>query len=89
MRDLEPLPGSGARAQVRRAGLGDIDEAVALSDGVARHLAGSPALVTDVGNHDRPFHEEWLAGCGNALGLAYDDSGAIGRLASGPPSRDA
>ena len=81
VRNLGPLPGSGAGVRVRRAGPADIDDAVTLSEGLARHLARSPAFVTDVDVRDRPFYEEWLAQSDAALWLAYDGDGAMGRLA--------
>lgn len=89
VRDLAPVPGGNASVRLRRAGLSDIDEAVELSAGLARHLASSPTFVTDVDTRGKRFYEEWPAAPATALWLAHDGTRAVGCLASGPASEDA
>lgn len=80
LRDLTPVEGAGATAQLRQAGAEDAAAAVPLFRGLERHLAGAPAFWI----HKLQEPREWLSRPGRALWLAYDQGMAVGCLGAGP-----
>lgn len=89
VRGLEPVLGPTADIDVRRGGLGDIEQAMALFDGLARHLSAGPTYLAYAENQGRQCHEEWVGDPANALWLAFEGEEAVGCLKTGPASEDA
>jgi GNAT superfamily N-acetyltransferase len=69
IRDLTPVQGTIANVEIRRAGLEDVEEAMALDQALHRHLAAAPVFLVD--EHGSEFYEQWLVKSANALWLAY------------------
>jgi GNAT superfamily N-acetyltransferase len=70
-RDLRPAQGTVADVVIRRARLEDIEEAMALSQALQRHLATAPIFLVPEETPEEEFHEQWLADSAHALWLAY------------------
>jgi GNAT superfamily N-acetyltransferase len=93
IRDLTPVQGSTADVVIRRAGLEDIAQAMALSQALEQHLVAAPIFVIE--EHVPPLSpptlrpcsgqalggmkggEQWLANSANALWLAYRDGEVV------------
>ena len=89
IRDLTPAQGALADVEIRRAGLEDIEQAVALSHALWQHLAAAPVFLHSVEKEGRAFHEQWLANSDNALWLAYRGGVAVACMGFEPASPDA
>jgi len=97
IRDLTPVQGSTADVVIRRAGLEDIEQAMALSQALERHLVAAPIFVIE--EHAPPLSpptlggmkggEQWLANSANALWLAYRDGEAAACMGLEPSSPEA
>lgn len=88
VRDLSPVRGA-APVEVRRAGADDIEPALALSEGLERHLAAAPTFLARVERYGRAQEERALADPARALWLAYQGAEAVGCMRIGPPNPDA
>jgi GNAT superfamily N-acetyltransferase len=84
IRDLAPVQGSTADVVIRRAVLEDIEQAMALSQALQRHLVAAPIFVIEehaplfppnVGGDEGG--EQWLANSANVLWLAYRRGEAV------------
>jgi len=76
--DLTPVQGIMADVVIRRAGLEDIEQAMALSRALERHLATAPIfLIIPEETLEKEFHEQWLANSAHALWLAYRGGEAV------------
>lgn len=90
VRDLQPAQGSpAADVSIRRGCLEDIEEAMALSEALQRHMASAPTFLVHAEKRDRDYYEEWLANPANALWLAYDGTEAVAFMKQGPANVDA
>jgi GNAT superfamily N-acetyltransferase len=89
IRDLTPAQGASADVEIRRAGLEDIEQAMALSHALGQHLAAAPIFLRSVGKQGRTFHEQWLANSDNALWLAYRGGEIVACMGFEPASPDA
>jgi GNAT superfamily N-acetyltransferase len=89
IRDLTPAQGALADVEVRRAGLEDIEQAMALNHALVQHLAAAPIFLCSVGNEGRTFHEQWLANSDNALWLACHGEEVVACMGFEPASPDA
>jgi len=89
VRDLEPVHGPVADVDVRRAGLEDVEQAMALDEALQQHMAAAPTFFPHDEEHDRGFHEEWLGNPAHALWLAYHGPEAVACMGLGPASTDA
>jgi len=79
IRDLTPVQETGTDIVIRRAGLEDIEQAMALSQALEQHLVAAPIFVIE--EHAPPLSpptlggmkggEQWLANSAHALWLAY------------------
>jgi GNAT superfamily N-acetyltransferase len=104
IRDLSP-PGVDAVQdlapagpwRIRRATVDDLPAALALDEGLWRHLAAPPTFLAYAGVRDEAYHRQWLADPANALWLAFPDpapragaqSTAVAGLGHGPASPEA
>ena len=77
MRDLSPVQGDSAPVEICRAGLEDIEQAMALSEPLQRYLATAPIFLAFVERDAKESHEKWLANSANALWLAYHGGEAV------------
>jgi GNAT superfamily N-acetyltransferase len=89
IRDLTPAQGALADVEIRRAGLEDIEQAMALNHALVQHLAAAPIFLCSVGNEGRTFHEQWLTNSDNALWLAYQGREVTACMGFEPASPDA
>jgi GNAT superfamily N-acetyltransferase len=89
LRGLQPVQGPASDVSVRRGGQGDIEAAMALTRALQRHMASAPTFLAHSEQHDRRYHEEWLANPANALWLAYDGTEAVAFMKQGPANVDA
>lgn len=89
VRGLQPVQGAAGDVSIRRAGVGEVEEAVALSDALQRHMASAPTFLAHTARRDRRHFEEWLADPANALWLAYDRAEPVGFIKQGPANTDA
>lgn len=71
IRDLTPVQGSTADVVIRRAGLEDIEQAMALNRALERHLATAPIFLVPEETLEKESHQQWLANSAHALWLAY------------------
>jgi GNAT superfamily N-acetyltransferase len=85
MRDLTPLQGTIADVDIRRARLEDIEEVMALDQALQRYLAAGPIFLLLDEEHDREYHEQWLADPANVMWLAYRGAEIVACMALGPP----
>ena len=81
--------GTVADVEIRRAGLEDIEQAMALNHALVQHLAAAPIFLCSVGNEGRTFHEQWLTNSDNALWLAYQGREVTACLGFEPANTDA
>jgi GNAT superfamily N-acetyltransferase len=77
IRDLTPLQETIAEVVIRRAGLEDIEEAMALSQALQRHLAAAPIFLVPEETLEKESHEQWLVDSAHALWLAYRDGEVV------------
>jgi len=89
VRSLEPIQGPVGAVSIRRAGSADIEEAVALSAALQRHMAAAPIFLGHTPPGDREHFQEWVANPANALWLAYEGTQAVAFLQQGPANEDA
>jgi GNAT superfamily N-acetyltransferase len=89
VRGLEPALGPTADVDVRRGGLGDTEQVMALLDGLSRHLSAAPTYLAFTESEDRQGHEAWVGDPTHALWLAFEGEEVIGCLKTGPASEDA
>jgi GNAT superfamily N-acetyltransferase len=89
VRDLEPAQGTTAEIDIRRGSLEDIEQAMALSEALQRHLAAAPTFLAYVQQESRESYAEWLVDPANALWLAYRGTEAVAHLGLGPANPDA
>jgi GNAT superfamily N-acetyltransferase len=89
IRDLTPVRGTTDDVVIRRAGLEDVEQAMALSHALQRHLAAAPVFLRSVEKEGRAFHEQWLANSDNALWLAYRGGVIVACMGFEPASPDA
>jgi len=78
-----------ADVTVRRAGLQDLDRALALNEALCRHLAAAPTFLAYAELPAKRDCERWLANPANALWLAERDAEVLGGMRFGPASEDA
>ncbi|MBM4466303.1 MAG: GNAT family N-acetyltransferase [Chloroflexi bacterium] len=96
IRDLTPVQGSTADVVIRRAGLEDIEQAMALSQALQRYLVAAPIFVIEEHAPLFPLNvegdegrEQWLANSANALWLAYRDGEVVACMGLEPSSPEA
>lgn len=89
MRDLTSLQGAITDIEIRRAALEDIEEAMALSQALQRHLAAAPIFLAPEEERGRGFHEQWLANLANALWLASRGGEVVGCMGLEPSNPEA
>jgi GNAT superfamily N-acetyltransferase len=89
IRDLTPAQGASADVEIRRAGLEDIEQAMALNHALWQHLVSAPIFLCSVGKEGRAFHEQWLANSDNALWLACRGGEVVACMGFEPASPDA
>jgi GNAT superfamily N-acetyltransferase len=89
VRDLRPVQGRDMDVDIRRAGLGDLEQLTALDEALHRYLAASPTFLPHEEEHERRYYEEWLQDPAKAVWLAYQGSEAVGYIGLGPASEDA
>lgn len=85
IRGLEPAVGVPAELEIRRAGPGEIGEALAFHQALERHMAAAPAFWI----HEMEDLEAWMGEPGNALWLAYAGGEALGYMGIGHANPDA
>ncbi len=90
VRGLQPLEGPIADIEIRRAGLGELDEAVWMEKALEQHLSSAPTFLYVAGRSDTEIREdeaEWLSNPAHALWLAYQGAevvACIGQIPSNP-----
>jgi GNAT superfamily N-acetyltransferase len=89
LRNLDPVSGGGARVDVRRARLEDVEQVMALDGALWRHVAAAPTFLVDTEERDRGTYEAWLQDPEKALWLAYRDGEPVAYMGLGPASDDA
>jgi GNAT superfamily N-acetyltransferase len=89
LRSLQPSQCLASDFDIRRGGQENIEEVIALSDALQRHLASAPTFLVHTGQRDRHYFEEWLANPDNAMWLAYDGADAVAFMMQGPANIDA
>jgi GNAT superfamily N-acetyltransferase len=89
VRGLEPARGPSADVDIRRGSLADIEQAMALTEALQRHLAAAPTFLAYTEECNREFHEEWLGNPAKAFWLAYHGAEAVACMRLGPASLDA
>ena len=96
IRDLTPVQETGTDVVIRRAGLEDIEQAMALSQALEQHLAAAPIFVieehaslilSNIGGDEGG--KQWLANSANALWLAYRDGEVVAGMGLEPPNPEA
>ena len=89
MRDLRPAQDRDADVDIRRAGLGDLEQLTTLDEALHQHLAASPTFLPHEEEHDRRYYEAWLQNPAKAVWLAYQGAEAVGYIGMGPASEEA
>jgi GNAT superfamily N-acetyltransferase len=88
VRDLSPLAGATAEAEIRRAGSRDAEVCTTLERALQHYLASSPTyLVTE--EDDGSSLARWLADPAHALWLAHQDGEAVAYLRIESANEDA
>ncbi len=87
VRDPQPLQGPIADVEIRRAGLGELDEAVWMDKALDRHLSSPPTFLYYEDRSDaeiRKDEAEWLSNPTHALWLAYQGAEAVACIGQRP-----
>ncbi len=88
VRDLRPVDGAVPRIEIRRAGMADVDLALAWNGALRRHLASSPTFLPST-VPARSHYEERLANPACSCWLAYREGEAVAYMEAGPANPDA
>jgi GNAT superfamily N-acetyltransferase len=104
IRDLTPVQETSADVVIRRAGLEDIEQAMALSQALEQHLVAAPIFVIEehaplilpnpstllrAGVGRDEGGKQWLANLANALWLAYRDGEVVAGMGLEPSNPEA
>jgi GNAT superfamily N-acetyltransferase len=89
VRSLEGVAGPVVDLKVRRAGLQDVEQAMALTEALQRHLAAAPTFLAYLEEESPADHERWLADPAHVLWLACRGSQAVAFMKQGPANPDA
>ncbi len=84
IRDLRPLAATASELTIRRATVAEVDEMVALGEGLQRHLAAPPIYLPYVYSDSRADYREWLTQPQHVQWLAYRDGAAIAEMRREP-----
>jgi GNAT superfamily N-acetyltransferase len=84
VRDLEPIPGPTAGVDVRRAGLGDLQQVTTLMGELRQYMAEPPTFLHQEDAIGAEEDEEWLADTAHAVWLAYEGMEAVACMVQGP-----
>jgi len=84
VRDLSPVPGGAAGADVRRAGPDDIRQVAALLRALRRHMAAAPTFLYRGDAVGSDEDEKWLADPAHAIWLACEGADAVACMVQGP-----
>jgi GNAT superfamily N-acetyltransferase len=80
LRGVEPTEAAAAEVEIRRAGIGDVQEATALDEALNQHMAAAPIFWM----HEPEDYTQWLREPKNALWLAYDGGQVVGCMGLEP-----
>lgn len=88
-RDLLPVPEYPGNVDFRLAGLQDLEDVVALSDGLHDHITSSPTFLRQDRNWDRAYFETWIQDPSKVVWLALHGKRALAFIKIGPANDDA
>lgn len=89
VRDMQPVSENSCEAEIRQAGLSDIEAVIALDTALRHHVASSPIFLAGGNPPERAYYEEWLQNPGKAIWLACQEKEPIAFLRIGPANADA
>jgi GNAT superfamily N-acetyltransferase len=87
LRGLQPTQGADRPIDVRRAGAQDVEQVIALDDGLRQYAKGSPNFFV-AEKYSRATLQAWLGDPGMAIWLAYVDQEPVAFLRIGPADED-
>ena len=89
LRNLNPVQGSAAEVEIRRATTEDIDQVFTLAIAMQRHMSGAPIFIPLIIYQNRQWTQKWLSDSANALWLAYHNGATVGFMGLQPSNPNA
>jgi GNAT superfamily N-acetyltransferase len=87
LRAVDPIPVGDTGIHIRRAGLKDIEQVVALQDELWEYIKGSPIFLLNE-RYDRKYYEEWLQDPDKVVWLACSQDEPLAFMRMGPAAED-
>jgi GNAT superfamily N-acetyltransferase len=89
VRDLQPVPGRDTGAEIRRAGLQDLEQVRTLTEALVQYMTEPPIFLVNTEERDVAYYEEWLQNPDRVIWLAFDGAEAVAFMRLGPANEDA
>jgi GNAT superfamily N-acetyltransferase len=89
VRDLAPVLAATGRVDIRRAGVADVEEVMALDEALRRHLASAPTFLPLHDGDGEEAFRRWLGNPEKAEWLAYQDDQIVASMKIGPANENA
>jgi GNAT superfamily N-acetyltransferase len=87
LRALDPIPVGDTCIHIRRAGLQDIEQVMALQDELWEYIKGPPIFILNE-RYDRKYYEAWLQDPGKVVWLACSQEKPLAFMRMGPADED-
>jgi GNAT superfamily N-acetyltransferase len=87
LRALDPIPVGETGVHIRRAGLQDIEQVMALQDELWEYIKSSPIFILSK-RYDRKYYEEWLQNPDKVIWLACSQDEPLAFMRMGPAAED-
>jgi len=87
LRAVDPIPVGGTSIHIRRAGLQDIEQVMALQDELWEYIKGPPIFLLNE-RYERQYYEEWLQDPDKVVWLACSQDEPLAFMRMGPADND-
>jgi GNAT superfamily N-acetyltransferase len=87
LRGLRPVEGARIQVDIQAAGLGNLEEVMALQDGLRQYMKGSSAFFIPE-KLSRDYFESWIQDPDRVIWMAYVDGEPVAFLRMGPANDD-
>lgn len=87
LRALDPIPAGDTGIHIRRAGLQDIEQVMALQDELWDYIKSPPIFILGE-RYDRNYYEEWLQDPEKVVWLACSQDKPLAFMRMGPAAKD-
>ena len=87
LRGLDSIQGKDTDADIRRAGLQDLEQVMELHEALRRYMKESPIFLPTE-KRDRTYYEEWLQSPDKVVWLAYLNEEPVAFMRLGPADDD-